>query len=230
VNFYESIKQLFPRSKLFSFDKERNFTKFVRGLSKLPDDVNENSGLVYFDLFPETTRELPKWEKQFGVYSESYDTDRRRKILDGLWKSVGGGQTAEYLQTVLQQISPDIRVVENVPTKNPLQAGIIYTSMNKAPEMVNGRRACMNGTNKGIRDFTPEVIRNQYSEQYDIPADASWWEQCFFVCGGVVRRANGTIFYIKTIEIAEKYKKDLEYLILKCKPVQTTALMFVKYY
>jgi hypothetical protein len=65
--FFEAVKLLFPRSRFFRLVTDNMLRKFVIGMSALPDDVRTEMEKTYSDLFPDTTRALSEWEKQFSV-------------------------------------------------------------------------------------------------------------------------------------------------------------------
>ena len=114
MKFFEAMKNLFSHSRAFQLFVDNNKRKFVKGLSLLPENVRKEAELVYFDIFPDTTRYPEKWEDVFGVLFTEAEQEKRREILDSLWKINRGGQGAYFLQTILEVIG-DIKVVENNP-------------------------------------------------------------------------------------------------------------------
>lgn len=230
MTFFNALKALFPRSKSFNLIHDAPLRRFVKGLSYLPDDVKTEMEKVYLDLFPDYTRALDEWEKQFAVlFADEQYGDTRYGILKSLWRVNRGGQTAEYLQELLRQVDNRILVLENNPVKNPRDANAVLAAICGYKTAVAGNKACCCGYKKGDADFVPAVIKNDSENVYDIPIDAAYWENCFFICGGVVRNSIGEIVYCQKLEINKKWKPFIEYLILKIKPVQTAAIVFIKW-
>jgi hypothetical protein len=77
--------------------------------------------------------------------------------------------------------------------------------------------------------FIPSILQNDKSNVYAIPDNPRFWETCFFVCKGVERNDEHQILYIEPLELSVVWKNMVEYLILKIKPVHTTAVVFVKW-
>lgn len=230
MSFFNAIKALFPRSKAFEMIQDSSLRKFVKGLSRLPDDVKANLESVYLDLFPESTRALEEWEKEFGVlFADEQYGDTRQGILKALWRSNTGGQTAEYLQGILQQVDNRILVIENVPVKNPRDANSVFACHCGFQSSVCGNKNMSCGFKVGDSEFVPAVLRNDSESVYDIPVDPIFWENYFFVCGGVVRNSRKEIVYCQKLVLDSKWKSYIEYLILKVKPVQTGALVFIQW-
>lgn len=230
MSFFEAIENLFPRSKAFVMTHETKLRKLIKGISVLPDDVRLETEHVYLDLFPDSTRALEEWENQFAVLfaSEQYGS-ARSGILKALWKANEGGQTAEYLQSLLQQVDKRIKVVENSPVKNPRDANAVFACMCGQQSSVAGNKRLCCGFKAGDAAFEPTVIRNDSEVVYDIPVDEEYWENYFFVCANVVRNSKKEIIYCQKLVMDSKWKPYIEYLILKIKPVQTGALIFIEW-
>lgn len=229
MKFFLMLKLLFPKSRILNFINDTLLRKFAKGLSSLPEDVRHESDLVYMNLYPSTTMDIDAWEKQFGVVSEGQSDADRRKILVALWRSTTGGQSASYLQNILSAIDPNIKVVENVPVTNPRDSfmRIFAVCSNEAMCCGNEKGCC--SYRRGDDLFVPRILRNDTEELYSIPNDPLWWEPCFFVCREVEYNNNNNIMLVRKLEIDAKWQNYLEYLILKFKPVQTKAVMFVEY-
>lgn len=228
--FVKVLKLLFPLSKAFRFIENSLLNAFIKGLASLPEDVKAETERVFLDLFPETTRAMTEWEKQFSVLfaNEQYG-ETRRGILEALWRANTGGQTAQYLQALLQKINNKILVFENTPVKNPRDANAVMAAICGQKVMCCGAKEALCGFKRGDSDFVPGVIKNDKESLYDIPVDKKYWEQYFFVCGGVVRNSLGEIVYCQKIQIQKIWKEYIEYLILKIKPVQTGCILFIQW-
>lgn len=230
MSFFKALKLLFPTGKTFNLTQNNSLRRFVEGLSYLPDDIKHENELVYMDLFPESTRAMEEWEKQFSVlFADLQYGDTRRGILKSLWQVNIGGQDLNYLQSLLQNVSPEIKVFENIPVKNPRDSNAVYGCMCGQRASVCGNRRLICGYKDGDSEFTPTVIRNDSDQLYDIPVDTNFWENYFFVAKDVVRNTRNEIIYCQKLILDKKWKPFIEYLILKVKPVHTGALIFIQY-
>lgn len=107
------FKHLLPRAKAWTITKTtKTLRKFFEGLvSPLITDTRTFFDLIWYDLFPETTRELTQWEAVFGLKNGDLTTSERIARLDGLWKATGG-QDPQYIQDTLQTSGFDVYVHE----------------------------------------------------------------------------------------------------------------------
>lgn len=230
MSFFNAIKILLPRAKAFDLTQDSKLKSFFKGLAVLPDDVKKETELVYMDLFPESTRAMDEWEKQFSVlFADEQYGDMRRGILTSLWQANSGGQSLKYLEKLLQNISVDIRLFENNPVKNPRDANAVFGCMCGQKQAVCGNKKLNCGYKDGDSEFMPTVIRNDSDQLYDIPVDESFWENYFFVAKNVVYNSRKEIIYCQKLYLDAKWKAFVEYLILKVKPVHMGALIFIDY-
>ncbi len=230
LGFFKVIKYLYPRSKAFRNIADNNFRKFLSGMAYGPDDVQEYLENIYGDLFPETTRELDKWEEQFGVvFAKQYDETIRRKLLKSFWNINTGGQSTMYLQNILELISPDFKVIENLPVRDPRDSNAVYAAVNGNKLMVNGNKYAVNGRKLGDSSFIPSVLKNDKEGFYSLPSQSAYWANCFFICKSVIRNRYGAIMYVEKLQVEAKWKNFIEYIVLKIKPAHTTGILFVEY-
>lgn len=230
MSFFKAIKLLLPRSKAFDLTQETSLRKFFSGMADLPEDVRYNNELVYMDLWPDTSRAVQEWEQQFGIlFSDVKYANLRSNILKALWRISIGGQSVQYLQDLLQNFDPGIRVYENNPVKNPRDANVVYASLCGSTISVCGNKKMCCGYKVGDQDFVPTVIRNNQDSTYDIPIDPNYWVNYFFVGGEVIRNSRNEIIYLKKILIDKKWQSFIEYVILKVKPVHMGAIVFIEY-
>ena len=100
--FFRIFQHLLPRSRTWSLTTPRALTSFFEGLSGFGQDARVFIDNVYFDVFPQTTRELDAWDRQFGFQDNAGLTEQqRRDRLEGVWRAVGG-QDPRYIQDTLQ--------------------------------------------------------------------------------------------------------------------------------
>ena len=102
MGLINTIRHLLPRSTVWNIMFDRPFTRLVKGIAPTMDAARTDSDLVYLDLFPQTTRALDAWERQWSLPASSALTEQeRRDRLEGEWRSVGG-QSPHYITTTLQ--------------------------------------------------------------------------------------------------------------------------------
>ena len=229
MRYFEALKNLFSRSRAFELFVNNNKRKLIKGLSFLPENIRHEAELVYFDIFPDTTRFPEMWEDVFSVLFTEAELSKRRDILDSLWKINKGGQSWPFLEDILQKIDGEIHVFENIPLRNPRDSNIAYLSVcdNKIMVCDNSRAIC--DYRIGDESFVPTVLINDISGLYSVPNDPAFWEMCYFVCKSVTRNIRNEILYIERLQIPLIWKNYIEYLILKIKPVQSTAILFVEW-
>lgn len=117
------IKHLLPRGVAWNITANKRLRSFFDGLATAFCDFVEFFDGIWLDLLPESTRELAKWEVQFGLFAGPVDDAERRRRLDAAWKALGG-QSPAYIQGVIQAAGFDVYIHEwwadSVPTaRNP---------------------------------------------------------------------------------------------------------------
>jgi hypothetical protein len=227
LRFFEVIKLLFPRARAFELFVDNTKQKIMKAFSVLPEDIRHEAELVYFELFPDTTRFPEKWENTFAVLFSSGEIAKRRNILDSLWKINRGGQSALFIEEILQGISKKISIVENIPICDPRSVLTVRVSVcgNKVMRCGNRRARCNYYLSNG--GFVPSMLRNDVTEFYSLPDNFQYWAFCFFVCLNVYRNAKNEILHVEKIRLNSIWKNYVEYLILKTKPVHSTAIVFI---
>lgn len=227
MKFFDAVVTLFPRSRAFFLFADNTKRKFIKAISVLFENIRTEAELVYFDLFPDTTRCPEKWESTFAVYFKAEEISKRRNILDSLWKINKGGQSWPFLEEVLQGIISQIKVVENVPVSDPRSIRAVRLAVCGNRIMVCGNRKAVCDYRYDNTPFIPTILRNDASEFYTLPYDPRYWEMCFFVCKEVVRDGRQHIIFVRHFSANIIWKNYIEYLILKIKPVHSTAIVFI---
>jgi hypothetical protein len=228
LKFFEAIKALLPQSRAFELFINNNKRKLIEALSVLPEDIRTETEKAYLDLFPDTTRSPEKWENLFAVYFISDELPKRRNILTSLWRMRSGGQSAPFLQEVLETLG-NIKVIENVPVQDPRLDHIVDIAVCDTAIMVCDNPQAVCDCKLGDEGFIPTVLRNDTSELYSLPDEPSYWEMCFFVCKSVYKDNENKIIFIESLKMNSVWRNYVEYLILKMKPVQSTAIVFINW-
>lgn len=104
--FLRIFQHLLPRSPAWSLTFNKTLKKFFAGLAAPLDDTDPAKSprafadAIFSDIFPATTRQLPKWLYQFGLERGADDTADILQ-LTAAWQAQGG-QSPKYLQGTLQ--------------------------------------------------------------------------------------------------------------------------------
>lgn len=230
-SFFRAVRALLPTGRAWDITQQTGLRKVFEAIVPLPDDIRRELEGVYMDYFPDTTRALEKWEEIFHVrFSASLFTDgERRIVLKVLWLLRYGNTTAEFMRSVLDVFIPGVRVTDNVPVANAAGLSYAYKSVNGNKYMCCGNRRAVCNFHVGERDWLPAVLRNDSQSAYDIPFAASYWSMCFFISGEVFRDGDGRFIAFGRKKVHEKWQKFVEYIVLALKPVQSTAILFIKY-
>lgn len=109
--FLRIFKHLLPNARAWRVTVDKKLRQFFEGLSGVGGDVKEFFDGVWLDIFPETTRELDEWEKQFGLRNTEITEQERRDRLAATWKALGG-QDPRYIQDTLRGAGFDVYVHE----------------------------------------------------------------------------------------------------------------------
>jgi len=229
MSFFQAIKALLPQSRAFNISHESQKRKMMLAISELPEDIRKEAEQVYLDLFPYTTRAINKWGDTFAILFGGREIKKQRDIIQACWRLHLKGQSATFMEYILRHIDDRIRVVENEPVSNPRQSNVGMIAVNGNRNMVCGGRRARNGYHLGDANFIPYTIKNDLSEFYSIPNEPRWWGPCFFVCGGVMRNELNEILYADPVRLESVWKNFIEYLVLKMKPLHSTAIIFIKW-
>lgn len=103
--FFRVLQHLLPRARAWSLVVDKTLRRFFLGLAEQPTETKTYLDEGYLDIFPETTRLLNEWEKQFGLELSDLNTPSEvtagRLALAAEWQATGG-QSPGYIQGVLQ--------------------------------------------------------------------------------------------------------------------------------
>lgn len=102
MSLLDTIKHLLPRTFQWNLVWSRDFKSLILGIVTSLDLARTDADKVWQDLFPQTTRDLDSWERQWALpTASSLTTQQRRDRLAGVWQSVGG-QSSGYITDTLQ--------------------------------------------------------------------------------------------------------------------------------
>ncbi len=113
--FFRIFQHLLPTGQAWRTAIDKTLRRFFLGLSEQPALTKAYIDDVYLDLFPETTRQLNEWERQFGL--SLTDTTSAPAVVAGRlalaaeWRATGG-QSPSYIQGVLRAAGFDVYVYD----------------------------------------------------------------------------------------------------------------------
>lgn len=93
------FQHLLPRALAWRTTIATNLRRYIEGLAAFAADVRTFIDLVYLDLFPLSTRELPSWELQFALLGTGTEAIRRLRLA-AAW-AAQGGQSPAYIQSII---------------------------------------------------------------------------------------------------------------------------------
>jgi len=99
--FFRIFQHLLPNARAWRITIDKQLRQFFDGLTGIGTDSKVFFDEVWRDIDPQTTREIPAWETQFGLPDTGITEQERRDRLDAAWKSLGG-QDPRYIQDTLQ--------------------------------------------------------------------------------------------------------------------------------
>lgn len=227
--FLRQLQHLLPNGQAW---RTTLVTKTLRlllnGLASVHESIRDFADLVYLDLFPETTRELDRWEAQFGLVAASTEGSRRQQ-LDGAWKATGG-QSPSYLQTVVRAAGFDVYIHEwwyyvgpTRTTRNPRD----YTSDPLLGTTQCGEALAQCGEthavcNRFLANDTHYLVNRDLSQNAPppVPTDPDRWPY-FLYWGGEVF---GTY-----ADVPAARRAEFERLLLKLKPSHVWLVTLINY-
>ena len=122
--FLRIYQHILPKAKAWQLTIDKQLRQFFDGLTGIGSDIKGFFDLIWYDIFPETTREIDAWETQFGLPATDLTEQERRDRLAATWQALGG-QDPRYIQDTLQAAGFDVYLHEwwadDTPTpRNPL--------------------------------------------------------------------------------------------------------------
>jgi hypothetical protein len=222
------FKHLLPTGRAWRLVAEKTLTKFFEGLTEPYSDARDFVDGVYNDLRPEYTRELSEWETQFGIDKPATNEDDRRDAIASTWAATGG-QSPNYLQTVLQNagfnvwvhewweganVAPrtvrDPRLYTNTPVIGPVQCGRASAQCGRAGAQCNGFLA--NDPKYLVRSNLTPVAPPA------IPNNENAWRFFWYVGGET---------FGESAVVEASRRVEFERLIYKYKPAHTWVVELV---
>lgn len=109
--FFRVLRHLLPNGRAWRLTVDKNLRRLFEGLAGAAESARLFVDRVHRDLFPQETRELSAWERQFALPDTGLNEQDRRGRLAAAWRAVGG-QDPRYIQDTLQARGFDVYVHE----------------------------------------------------------------------------------------------------------------------
>lgn len=125
--FYRIFQHLLPTGKAFRLTPKKTLGKFFLGLAGFAKDARAFVDQIWLDIFPVSTRQLPAWEHQHGLYAQGTEEDRIA-TLRAEWQAQGG-QSLQYLQGLMRAAGFEVTLHEHwARGRSPYDLGGAYYS------------------------------------------------------------------------------------------------------
>lgn len=230
--FFRVFKHLLPRSEAWKVTINKTLRRFFEGLAGgAPTEARVFVDRVYEDVFPETTRELEAWEKQFGLEPNT-DEATRRIALAAEWAATGG-QSKAYLQGILQTAGFDVWLhewwasgppyVARDPrdyTDQPLIGTFQCSTFSNQPQCMHPQSAGQPQCNRFLAN-DPHYIVNKTLVPFappPVPDDPTFWPFFIYV---------GAKTFPDLAQIQPERRNELERLLLKLRPSQQWLVLLI---
>lgn len=229
--FFKLFQRLLPTGKAWQIVVDKPLRRFFEGLAETPADVKEFADEVLLDAFPETTRQLGDWERQFGLRQGTSD-EARRLAIDTAWKSTGG-QSPKYIQDLLRAAGFDVYVHEWWSSASPYVA---RDPRDYTTQPITGSFQCFDGPGAPEcfdgpgAPYCNDFLANDpgYLVNLDltkrapppVPAESKYWPYFIYI---------GAETFPNRAEVPDWRRSELEALVLKLKPAQQWVVMLVDY-
>lgn len=238
--FFRIFQHLLPSGEAWKTTIQKRLRAYFEGLASAFVALRLYIDLIWFDLFPDTTRELATWEEQFGLPGAGAESARRAHV-DASWKA-RGGQSSSYIQSILQAAGFPVFVHDfwsahdpftlDPPTvRNPHD----YTnqplvgSFQCQPTAVFGNTQCRPKTdptqpycNRFLANETGYLVNDRLTHDAPppIPDDAAYWPHFMYV---------GAETFGVAVDIPESQRAEFERRLLQLRPLHLWIVLFVNY-
>jgi hypothetical protein len=243
--FFRQLVHLLPRAIAWQLTVDKSLRRLFEGLASASANLRDFVDLTWLDAFPETTRELDRWEAQFGLQPAAGATESARRLGYAAAWAAQGGQSPRYLQDVVQAAGFPLFVHEWwVPGSDPPVARDPhpYTEQPKIGTVQCGRPfANCTATEQApplvlpgpLFDLYPQCNRFLVNETHylvnlnltrdappPVPDDEDAFPYFLYFGGEVF----GTV-----VEIPAARREELERLLLKLRPMQNWIVTMIDY-
>jgi len=229
-----AYQHLLPKARSWRLTINKRLRQFFDGLTGLPKDYVDYVDDIYLDLFPQTTRELDRWLRQFAITTGGTEQEQRDKLATA-WAAVGG-QSLTYIQSTLQSAGfdvylhewydptsvPPVGVKQCLTPRDPNAADYLlankilgsvpdYTCLAGDPTMESGEPRAQSGEFNGLKPVPVE---------YEVPTDTTKWPYVMYVGGAT---------YGSSANVPTARRDEFENLLLQLRPTHNWVGFFINY-
>jgi len=251
-NSTDKIKQLtrllYPTGRAFNMPKGGAFEKLHAGLAESEGRAYDDASSILFSILPDnsnfTANDAEDWERRLGLISNASVSlaDRKAAIIRKMNHpgDIPARQSWDYLQQSLQTAGFNVFVYENIPEQTVVQILSVYSGTGQQGDGQQGdfqqgdiysafpnlffeiqQGLTQQGNfQQGAFDYTNKVVNNINAIPDQFFPISPNYRSVFFVGGDPL----GTF-----ANVPIERKDEFRQLILKIKPVQSVALLFVNY-
>jgi hypothetical protein len=216
----ESIKklsrQLFPSGRAFNYPVNGDLDKLMGALAESESQAVNDTNSTLFQILPDnadfTADDASKWENRLGMINGSALplADRKAAIIRKMNHpgDIPARQSWDYLQNSLQTAGFDVYVHENL-SETPILGSPIQLNQIQCGQYQSNSSPYLF---KVVNSLDAEVDKN-----FVLSTDY----RSTFVIGGAVFGSSANVLALRELEFRQ--------LILKIKPVQTAAFLYINY-
>lgn len=218
-------KQLFPTGRAFKMPLNGESQKLADGLAVSEEQAYQDAVSLYNSMFPDndafTTSDAAEWERRFGMITNTSVPLVDRKLAIARRMSISKilpRQSYLYLQNQLRAAGFDVYVHENkVPTPK-LPIDVVRAALGT---IEHGEKQHGEFEHGDYGESNIGLIANHIDESRD----------AYFVVGPSLR----STFFIggspigTFADIDEERKNEFRQLVLRIKPAQAIAYLFINY-
>ena len=217
INLIKKLsRQLFPTGRAFNYPEGGNLDKLVESLAESEKRAVDNVDSILFQILPDnddfTADDASKWENRLGMINGSGlpIADRKSAIIRKMNHpgDIPARQSWDYLQNSLQAAGFDVYVHENL-AEVPILGTTIQSGQIQSGQYQSGSAPYLF---KVANSLDSEIDKN-----FIISTDF----RSTFVVGGAVFGTSANVSALR--------EKEFRQLILKIKPVQTVAFLYINY-
>jgi len=209
-------RQLFPTGRAFNYPVDGDLDKLISGLSESELRATDDAYSVLFQILPDnndfTADDATKWENRLGMINGSALplADRKLAIIRKMNHpgDIPARQSWDYLQNSLQAAGFDVYVHENL-AEVPILGSVIQLGQTQLGQYQIGAMPYL----FKVVDSLEASIDSNFIVSTDYRST--------FVIGGAVFGSSANVSALRETEFRQ--------LILKIKPVQTVAFLYVNY-
>ncbi|BAV81064.1 hypothetical protein [Vibrio phage CKB-S1] len=238
------IRHLLPRGRAWLITLDKPMRKFFAGLGQTFDDIRTHLQLALLDVWPNGTRALDEWERQFGLPTVNISEEDRRTRLAAAW-APAVGQGLDTVQAALQAAGFNVYVhnwwvpgtepapgTQGAPTAR--DPGILLSNAQARQARVDAGEALAEAgeplalAGNSLIDPPPplgfilvNIIQTDAGRvEYDVPTDPAHFPHVIYI---------GAETFGEYADVPRERQEEFEALCLRLRPAHKWIGMLVNY-